>query len=202
MANERKYCDWSIVLNAPEAAVLTPTAWLNHALGQLRTVCTDLITSRILDFPQFACAAIIHDCDTEPNGNPKTVHAHIVLHCGGPVTKTRLLNFLASVFSDDEGNDCPLEVISAEKVKNMHGAIRYLCHLDDESKFQYCPSYIEGSSDWYLRFLERNDVVDFVAEQFAKGVTGVQIMRKMGRHWWLANRLIVLDYIRLNGLSC
>lgn len=70
----------------------------------------------------------LHDKDTNPNGEPKKPHYHVVIMFEGVKTKEQA----SEVFSLIGGVGC-------EVVQSLRGYARYLCHLDnpDPDKHQY-----------------------------------------------------------------
>lgn len=201
MANERKYCDWACVVNLPEGEEYSSLS-LSAMLENVRTHCVDLMTYReAFDWPRFAFVGIYHDMDLDANGVEKTPHIHVVLHFEQGLGKSRCLSFLACACAGD-GPSIPFECISVEHVRNLNGAIRYLLHLDNPEKAQYAVTSLVGSSDWYLPFLEREDVALFILKEFRKGARPLDLIARFGKHWWLSNRLLALDIwklLRLDG---
>lgn len=110
----------------------------------------------------------LHDSDTNPNGEPKKPHYH-VLFC------------FDSVKSESQARDMINLIggVGCEKVNSMRGYARYLCHLDNPEKAQYSPknvtaffgcdyqSIISLNSDRYglirdmLQFINSNQVYSF-----------------------------------------
>ena len=196
MANERKYCDWACVVNLPEGEEYSSLS-LQILLENVKTHCVDLMTFReAFDWPRFAFVGIVHDIDVDMNGVSKTPHCHIVLHFEQGIGKTRALGFLACACAGD-GPSIPFECISADHVKNLNGAIRYLLHLDNPEKAQYAVSSLVASSDWYCNFLEREDPALLILNEYRKGTKPLDLIVRYGKHWWLSNRLLALDIYRL-----
>lgn len=68
----------------------------------------------------------LHDKDTNPTGEEKKAHYHVVLMFEGPKTVEQA----QEIFSIIGGVGC-------EKVNSIRGYARYLCHMDNPEKFQY-----------------------------------------------------------------
>lgn len=68
----------------------------------------------------------LHDKDTNPNGEPKKPHYHVVWANDGKKSKSQAIEF----FSKFGGVGC-------EVVQSIRGYARYLCHLDNPEKAQY-----------------------------------------------------------------
>lgn len=77
---------------------------------------------------QFVPAFIspLHDKDTNPTGEEKKAHYHVVIMFEGPKTKEQA----QEVFTLINGVGC-------EKVNSLRGYARYLCHMDNPKKYQY-----------------------------------------------------------------
>lgn len=99
------------------------------------------ITKRIEETHQQCILSPLHDRDTwtaadeEKNsdhkaGETKKPHFHGMWIFNGGVRKAQALE-LCEIF----GDSCPPHV---EPISSMYGYTRYLCHLDNPEKFQYC----------------------------------------------------------------
>lgn len=77
---------------------------------------------------QFVPAFIspLHDKDTNPTGEEKKAHYHVVIMFEGPKTKEQA----QEIFTLINGVGC-------EKVNSLRGYARYLCHMDNPEKYQY-----------------------------------------------------------------
>lgn len=69
----------------------------------------------------------IHDKDKNPTGEPKKPHYHVITMYDGK----KSVNQAKEVFSSINGVGC-------EIVSTIRGMARYLCHLDNPEKEQYC----------------------------------------------------------------
>lgn len=75
----------------------------------------------------------LHDLDTNPTGELKKPHLHIVLCFEGPKSYEQVCDILAPL-------NCPVP----QRCHALKGAVRYFAHLDNPEKFQYDPSAIVG----------------------------------------------------------
>lgn len=75
----------------------------------------------------------LHDCDTNPTGEVKKAHWHILLLFEGKKSQEQVAEMLAPL-------NCPLPQI----VHEVRGNVRYMAHLDNPEKFQYSVSDIIG----------------------------------------------------------
>ena len=97
----------------------------------------------------------IHDKDTNPTGEVKKAHYHVILMFDTVKTKEQAID----VFNKVNGVGC-------EVVNNLRSMARYLCHLDNPDKYQYSKddvislcgadylSIIGSASDKYLALAE------------------------------------------------
>ena len=79
---------------------------------------------------QFVPAFIspLHDKDTNPTGEPKKPHYHVLIMFDGPKTKDQAENVFKAICG-----------VGVEVVQSLRGYARYLCHLDNPEKVQYSP---------------------------------------------------------------
>lgn len=68
----------------------------------------------------------LHNCDTNPTGEVKKEHYHVIIMFDGVKTRDQA----QEIFSQIGGVGC-------EIVQSIRGYARYLCHLDNPEKFQY-----------------------------------------------------------------
>lgn len=68
----------------------------------------------------------LHDKDTNPTGEQKKAHYHVIIM----FDSTKTVEQAQEIFSKIGGVGC-------EKVNSIRGYARYLCHLDNPEKFQY-----------------------------------------------------------------
>lgn len=69
---------------------------------------------------------IWHDKDTDPNGEIKKKHAHLLLMFDGNKTFEQMMDVADAL-------GCP----APQRVENLRSMARYLCHTDNPDKFQY-----------------------------------------------------------------
>jgi len=82
----------------------------------------DILTDQLV--PAFISP--LHDMDTNPDGEIKKAHWHVVLLYDAPKSEDQA----QAVFTSISGVGC-------EVVQSIRGYARYLCHLDNPEKHQY-----------------------------------------------------------------
>ena len=111
----------------------------------------------------------LHEFDSNPTGELKKAHWHIVLSFDGPKSYEQVLEILSS-----------LHCSVPQKCHSLKGAIRYFAHLDNPEKYQYSVSAIIGhggfdvstalqpsSSERYslirdmCEYIQENDITEF-----------------------------------------
>lgn len=75
----------------------------------------------------------LHDRDTNPTGEPKKPHYHVILAYGGPTTYANVKSLTDSL---NQPSPIPLDQI--------RGYYRYLTHMDNPEKAQYSPEDIHS----------------------------------------------------------
>lgn len=85
----------------------------------------------------------LHDKDTNPTGEPKKAHYHVILVYGSPTT-----------FRNVEGLTKRLNQPIPQPLEQVRGYYRYLTHKDNPEKAQYSESDIETINGF--------DIMDFV----------------------------------------
>ncbi|MFT9225004.1 replication protein [Liquorilactobacillus satsumensis] len=75
----------------------------------------------------------LHDKDTNPDGEPKKAHWHILLSFDGPVTASAVSKVIA-----------PLNGPIPQKVASGRGIVRYFIHMDNPEKHPYPKDEIVG----------------------------------------------------------
>ena len=83
-----------------------------------------------------ALVSPLHDKDTNPSGEPKKPHYHVMLMFESP---TNYENKVAPIFAE-------IGAVGRETVNSARGYARYMCHLDNPEKAQYCPSEVRCMS--------------------------------------------------------
>lgn len=107
----------------------------------------------------------LHEFDTNPTGEVKKAHWHILLTFEGKKSYDQICDIIE-----------PLNCTIPQKVHNQKSIVRYMAHLDNPEKFQYSIDDIvahggidvadllkPGSSERYTYI---NEMCDFVADQF------------------------------------
>lgn len=84
--------------------------------------CIKVLETVKIKFKEWAY--VLHDRDTDDDGNPKKAHMHWVGR-GDPRTVTAVANFLGLACND------------IELGKNFKALVQYLIHLNNPEKFQY-----------------------------------------------------------------
>lgn len=78
-----------------------------------------------------AAISPLHDKDTNPTGEPKKAHYHIMLVYSGPTTYNAVSKFTAS-----------LNATIPQALESARGMYRYFSHKDNPEKYQYSESDI------------------------------------------------------------
>lgn len=83
----------------------------------------------------------LHDKDTNPSGEPKKSHYHVMLMFESPANYE---SKVAPIFAEIGG-------VGRETIGTARGYARYLCHLDNPEKAQYSPSEVRcmSGADYY-----------------------------------------------------
>ena len=129
--------------------------------------------------------SILHDSDIKDNGELKTLHYHIVISFKNGF-RTRCATIL-NLF-DDDTRLC----ISIQLCVNLISSIRYLIHLDNETKFQYSRDLISTNNKRMLsNYLEGNtELENLCASEL------ICICKDLEYR-----RMKILDYIGLNNFN-
>lgn len=117
----------------------------------------------------YAMVSPLHDQDKNPGGEPKKPHWHVLVQFDVVKTQEQATDFFAQIGG----------VGAAERISNVRGYARYLCHLDNPEKAQYSPSDVLqlGGADYIgaiglptdryaaiadmIDFCDRNDVISY-----------------------------------------
>lgn len=89
----------------------------------------DILTDQLVP----ALISPLHDMDTNPDGEIKKAHWHVVLLYDAPKSEDQA----QAVFASISGVGC-------EVVQSIRGYARYLCHLDNPEKHQYSPEAVRA----------------------------------------------------------
>lgn len=81
----------------------------------------------------------LHDKDTNPTGEPKKAHYHIIFMFEGKKSKEQI-----KAITDEIG------AVGQEPINSVRGYARYLCHLDNPEKAQYSTDDVKclGGADY------------------------------------------------------
>ena len=129
--------------------------------------------------------SILHDSDIKDNGELKTPHYHIVVTFKNGF-RTRCATIL-NLF-DADSRLC----ISIQLCVNLFSSIRYLIHLDNESKFQYSKDLISTNNKRMLsNYLEGNTELENLSASEL-----ISICKDLEY-----SRMKISDYIGLNNFN-
>ena len=139
-------------------------------------------------------AYILHDADTDENGELKKSHYHVYLY----FENARYFSSIANQFCIAENN--------IEPVKNVRSLIRYFSHIDYSDKFQYnykdIISFNLDIDKHYADISECtriNSMLDLIEDCLSKGMSTIDIMREcankgfyadLRRSGWLGHQII------------
>lgn len=91
-------------------------------------------------------ALIVHNKDTDDNGNLKKSHTHIVIRTNNAIWNSSL------------SNDLGIPINYIEKCRDIKKALLYLLHFNDFDKYQYSINDIEGNLKINLeRYISNED---------------------------------------------
>ena len=129
--------------------------------------------------------SILHDSDIKDNGELKTPHYHIVISFKNGF-RTRCATIL-NLF-DDDTRLC----ISIQLCVNLISSIRYLIHLDNETKFQYSRDLISTNNNRMLsNYLDGNTELENLSASEL-----IYICKELEY-----SRMKILNYIGLNNFN-
>lgn len=129
MSEAVKKRNWTFVLY-PESA---PTDWREH-----------LKLSGLM-----AAVSPLHDKDTNPTGEAKKAHYHVLLVYSGPTTYNAVAKFTAS-----------LNATVPQALESVRGMYRYFSHKDNPEKYQYEESEIQTFNGFNI-----NDLVELTRSE-------------------------------------
>lgn len=126
---------------------------------------------------------ILHDRDITPTGELKRPHYHIVIETAERIRAGTILNRYAKLLDVDK------TLIQIEPCLNYNYHIRYLLHLDDESKAKYAPHEILTNAPRQLQLAFKNqtdklkfDILYQVIEQCKGNKTKIMSMIGIGNY--------------------
>lgn len=105
-----------------------------------------------------AAISPLHDKDTNPTGEPKKAHYHIILVYGNPTT-----------FKNVESFTKRLNQPIPQPLEQVRGYYRYLTHLDNPEKYQYSAAEIQTVNGFDIR-----DFVEMTKAEITKNIRAVQ----------------------------
>ena len=106
-----------------------------------------------------ALVSPLHDRDTNPSGEPKKPHYHVLLMFESPADYE---SKVAPIFAE-------IGAVGRETVNSARGYARYLCHLDNPEKAQYSPSEVRcmGGANFYSVTNLPTDDIEMLGEVFS-----------------------------------
>ena len=106
-----------------------------------------------------ALVSPLHDRDTNPSGEPKKPHYHVLLMFESPADYE---SKVAPIFAE-------IGAVGRETVNSARGYARYLCHLDNPEKAQYSPSEVRcmGGANFYAVTNLPTDDIEMLGEVFS-----------------------------------
>lgn len=140
----------------------------------------------------------LHDKDTDPDGNQKKPHYHVMVMFDSPKNYERQVK---PIFEQ-------IGAVGREAVASMRGYARYLCHLDNPEKAQYEQSEVRalGGADYHsitslptddIKML--SDIIEFVQqEQIYSFIELLDICRVSHQDWFAMiamSRAYVIDKV-------
>lgn len=156
---------------------------------------------RINDLHMQCLLSPLHDKDTDPNGQPKKPHYHLMLLFDGPQTEKRA----KEVFQEVTG----VEVPYVEQLNSIPGMARYLCHLDNPEKYQYPKAEVqEFGGARYLELIEKvadnmeilSHIFDIIEEEdifsYRKLIQNLKSQPDLFRIATQSNTLAISTYLR------
>lgn len=137
---------------------------------------------KLIDAKVQALVSPLHDRDFNPDGEPKKLHRHVIVHFDAVKTAEQA----KEVFDLIGGVGC-------EKIKDLRQYARYLCHLDNPEKAQYSPNDVlkYGGIDYFEMVMSAADEVDmlrdvtmFVVENHVTNFAKFQAWTAVNRPDW------------------
>lgn len=139
---------------------------------------------------------ILHDKDTDSNGEIKGLHGHLVIFSDKGRSSGSWVTYLSGLFQVDE------DAISVEIVKNEKSAVQYLIHATkeakDEGKYQYDKSEIQTNKKGLLSDLLKKQGLP-TNEEIASCETETELIQMVG--WQNYNRAFKAWTIMRRGLE-
>lgn len=123
----------------------------------------------------------LHDKDTNPTGEPKKAHYHIILCYSGPTSYNVVNNLCQSL-------NCPIP----QPLESVKGYYRYLSHKDNPEKYQYDEKEIKALNGFNI--LNYIELTKAEAAELKREIMG--IIRDKGFFEYSD----LLDYLLDNGM--
>ena len=144
----------------------------------------------------------IHDNDKNPTGEDKKPHYHVMIMYDGVKTVEQALE----VFNQIGGVGC-------EKVENLRGYARYLCHLDNPDKAQYSIDDVHcvAGADYISiiglaqdRYKTIGEIMDFCADNYVTNFAELMDYARRHRYDWYrvlcdSGTYVVKEYMKSLG---
>ena len=92
-----------------------------------------------LDKAGYYYACLLHDKDTDKDGNPKTLHIHYVIW---GEKRTRLITMLWRLVAMAQFEDYMFTCIQIDVCDSIPKSVQYLTHKNHPNKYQYNEHYI------------------------------------------------------------
>lgn len=96
-----------------------------------RFILKEQLTEILDSLPISYYAFILHDSDYAIDGGQKTPHYHIVIRFTDSVQKRQIIGWFSGFLL------CNKNLISVLPSSDLIHDVRYLCHLDSDSKYRY-----------------------------------------------------------------
>lgn len=141
----------------------------------------------------------LHDQDTNPTGEPKKEHYHVMIMFEGKK-------------SDDQAREIfdSIGGVGCERVKSIRGYARYLCHLDNPEKAQYMPDDVRQlcGADYAStiglaidKYKAIDEIMDYIDDNHIISYRDLlQYARKERRDWFRVlcdnGTYVILEYLK------
>lgn len=117
-----------------------------------RIIQREQLTELLESLPIAYYAFILHDCDISIDGSLKIPHYHIVIRFSDDVQKRQIIGWISGTLL------CNRNIISVLPASDLIHDVRYLCHLDSESKFIYPITDVNTSDHDVTSCILNNDL--------------------------------------------
>lgn len=120
----------------------------------------------------------LHDRDTNPTGEPKKPHYHVILCYNGPTTYSAVLRLT----NGQLGQSIP------QPVESVEGYYRYLTHEDNPEKVQYSKSEIKTLNGF--------DIRDYAEMRRSEVMKTIRLIRDFSRENGIVEYCELLDILQ------